>query len=184
MGLPWAGRTSSPSSGSSQNRVVLISVCPITWLICTELLELPWILNLPALPFPWLHLRKITPFPWRALPWACQTLSSWSGSPHNRVVLISVYSIIWLEYTELVELPWILNHPAIHFPRFHHKIITSIPWRDLPWACRISFPLSASFHNRVLLISVYPTTWFIYTELVELPWTLNPPAIHFNFTRK
>ena len=85
----------------------------------------------------------------------------------------------WLTYTELVELPKILYPPAIHFPQFHPNIITLFSWMGLPWAWRTLSSSSGSAQNRVLLISVYPITWLIYTELVELPWTLNPPAHHF-----
>ena len=85
----------------------------------------------------------------------------------------------WLIYTELVELTQTLNLPYIHFPQFYFDVITTIPWRGLTWAWRTSFPTSGSPQNRVALIPVYPITWLINTELLELPWNLNPPALHF-----
>ena len=85
----------------------------------------------------------------------------------------------WLIYTELVKLTKTLNLPYIHFPQLYFNVITPIPWRGLPWAWRILFSSSGSLQNRVVLIPVYPITWLINTELLELHWTLNSPALHF-----
>ena len=85
----------------------------------------------------------------------------------------------WLIYTELVKLTQTLNLPYIHFPQLYFNVLTPIPWRGLPWAWRILFSSSGSLQNRVVLISVYPITWLINTELLEFHWTLNSLALHF-----
>ena len=48
------------------------------------------------------------------------------------MVLIPVYPITWLIYTELIELPQTLNPPAIRFLQFHLDIVTPFPWRGHP----------------------------------------------------
>jgi len=70
-------------------------------------------------------------------------------------------------------------YPAIHFPQFHPKIFTPIPWRGLPWAHRILSRFSGSPQNRVVLISVYPITRLIYIELGRVPLNFGPSGHPF-----
>ena len=78
-------------------------------------------------PFPPISIQNIYTYFMKKSPLSMSDSNLSSVPLHNRVVLISVYPITWLINTELVELPWIMNPPALHFPQFHRRIFEPVP---------------------------------------------------------